>query len=142
MSKKKTKKTVTDKRKPIPKGVKPKIWSMKTADDEFSLFIRERDGWKCVRCGRQFEVGERGLTDSHFWGRAHKGTRYDPLNNDAICWFPCHAFHWEKEKQGEYRDFKLKQLGEVEYAAMERRARNTYPLSDAIIGCMLLLGKL
>ncbi len=115
---------------------------MKKADDEFSLWIRNRDNWKCVRCGKQFEVGEGGLTDSHFWGRGHKGTRYDPLNNDAICWFPCHAFHWEKEKQGEYRDFKLKQLGKKRYQQMEAKARGTYPLVNAIIECMKLLGKL
>ncbi len=115
---------------------------MKKADDEFSLFIRERDGWKCVRCGKEHEVGSGHLTDSHFWGRAHKGTRYDPLNNDAVCWMPCHKYYWEKEKQGAYRDFKLKQLGKKEYVAMERRAINSYPLSSAIIDCMRLLGKL
>lgn len=93
-----------------------------------------------MRCGKQYGGDERGLTCSHFWARQHKGTRFDPLNCDSICWFPCHAYRWEKEKQGEYREFKLKQLGISGYKALEKRARVPYPQHRAIIDCMTLLG--
>lgn len=109
---------------------------MKKADQEFSKFIRERDG-KCMRCGRN-----NYLTCSHFWGRQHKGSRYDPKNCVAVCWMPCHKYHWEKEKQGEYRDFMLKWLGEKEYEALKKCALGTYPLSKAIMDCMKLVGAL
>lgn len=113
-----------------------KLWSMKKADQEFSKFIRERDG-NCQRCGTT-----ENLTCSHFWGRSHKATRYDPNNCVAVCWMPCHKYHWEKEKQGDYRDFMISWLGEEEYAALERRARSSYPLVDAIRDVMVLLGKI
>ena len=113
---------------------KPRIWSLTKADTEFSLFIRNRDK-KCVRCG-----SIKRLTNSHFWARQHKGTRFDPENCDAVCWMPCHKYHWEKEKQGAYRDFKINQLGMPRYQAMEARARGTYPQVSAIIDCMELLG--
>lgn len=118
------------------KREKSKIWSIKKADDEFSLWIRARDK-RCKRCGTT-----KGLTNSHFWPRQHKGTRFDPENCDAVCWMPCHKYYWEKEKQGDYRDFKLKQLGAVKYKAMERRARGVYPQVNAIMDCMRLLGVL
>lgn len=118
-----------------------KIWTLKKADTEFSLWIRERDGWSCARCGKKWEKGK-GLTNSHFWPRQHKGTRFDPENNDAVCWMPCHKYYWEKEKQGAYRDFKLEQLGTRKYNALEKRSRSVYPQDKAIIDCMRLLGVL
>lgn len=85
-----------------------KLWSSKTADDKFSLWIRNRDG-RCMRCGK---VGK--LTNSHFWNRNISALRYDPCNCDALCWMPCHI-DWEKRKNGPYMDFKKKQLGEERY---------------------------
>lgn len=114
------------------------IWSMAKADAKFSEFIRKRDG-KCMRCGKKKSKGN-PLTCSHFWPRQHKGTRYDPLNCVALCWMPCHKYHWEKEKQGAYRDFMLHWLGEDRYQEVKKRAESTYPLSRAISECMVLLG--
>ena len=115
------------------KRKKPRLWTLKQADDKFSLFIRKRDK-VCKRCGRA-----NYLTCSHFWVRQHKGTRYDPENCDAVCWQPCHKYYWEKEKQGEYKDFKMKQLGKRRYNLLEKRARRIYPQDRAIMDCMELL---
>lgn len=111
-----------------------KLWSLTKADQEFSKWIRKRDG-KCVRCG-----STEYLTCSHFWARQHKATRFDPENCVTLCWMPCHKYHWEKEKQGAYRDFMLSWLGEERYTALEARSKATYPQIDAIRGCMILLG--
>ena len=111
-----------------------KIWTTKKADMEFSKWIRKRDG-KCMRCGTI-----NNLTCSHFWVRQHSSTRYDPDNCVAVCWMPCHKFHWEKEKHGDYRNFMIKRLGESGYKKLEVKARSTYPRSDAIRDCMKLLG--
>lgn len=91
-------------------------------DKLFSDFIRNRDEWTCQRCGTRYDPPTNALHCSHFWGRANKATRYDPLNADALC-YGCHA-RWEANKQGEYRDFKLAQLGDNEYDALEKRARS------------------
>lgn len=118
------------------KQTKSLIWSLNKADIEFSKYIRARDK-KCMRCGT-----EKNLTCSHFWARQHKGTRFDPENCVAVCWMPCHKYHWEKEKQGDYRDFMLKWLGEDKYKELEKRARGIYPQTTAIIDCMNLLKSL
>jgi len=109
---------------------------MSKADEEFSKYIRARDG-KCVRCGTV-----KNLTCSHFWARQHKATRYDPKNCVTLCWMPCHKYHWEKEKQGEYMDFMIQWLGPAGYMELEQRARSTKPLADAILECMQLLNKI
>lgn len=45
----------------------------------------------------------------------------------------------EGQKQGLYREKKLRQLGPARYAALEARARGTYPRRNAILDCMALL---
>lgn len=115
------------------KSKAPKLWSLTKTDAEFSKFIRARDG-KCMRCGSL-----EGLTCSHFWVRQHKSVRFDPDNCIALCW-PCHSFHFEKEKQGAYRDFMLNWLGTAKYNILEKKARSSYPQRDAIMDCMSMLG--
>lgn len=44
-----------------------------------------------------------------------------PDNCDALC-YGCHA-RWEGNKQGEYRDWKLQQLGVKVYDLLEKKAR-------------------
>lgn len=79
-------------------------------DAMFSLYIRARDKFTCQRCQTRYrppkslERLNKGLYDlcnnpafgdpmglhcSHFWGRANKSVRYEPLNCDAHC-FACH----------------------------------------------------
>lgn len=92
------------------------------ADSLFSKRIRERDNWTCQRCGTRYDPPTSALHCSHFWGRSNKCTRFDPLNCDALC-YGCHR-RWESNKQGEYRDFKIRQLGKKGYDELEKRARS------------------
>ena len=46
----------------------------------------------------------------------------------------------EGNKQGLYRELKIKQLGLAKYKALEKRARSTYPRRNAIIDLMGWLG--
>ena len=82
-------------------------------DAIFSKMIRERDG-RCVLCGDT----ERKSECSHFWGRLDKVHRFDPLNCEYLC-FSCHI-KVEGNKQGVYRNYKLKQLGKKLYDKMEQ----------------------
>ena|SRR3990167_2926016 len=121
-----------------------KIWSLKDADSRFSNYIKERDNFTCKRCGKIFDsydgLSMKNLTCSHFWARQHKGTRFDSKNCISLCWMPCHKYHFEKEKQGDYREFMLTWLGKTEYKELEKRARGVYPQTRAIMDCMELLG--
>jgi len=61
------------------------------ADRYFSLCIRQRAGWKCERCGRQYLPGATSLHCSHFIGRGHWAVRFSPDNAACHC-FGCHRF--------------------------------------------------
>jgi len=79
------------------------------ADKAFSLFIRTRDGWNCKRCGKHYEPPTNALQCSHFMGRAKEGTRFEPMNCDALC-YGCHQYFtsqpaehlaWQIEQKGQ-----------------------------------------
>jgi len=62
------------------------------ADQAFSRCIRERTNWTCEMCGKHYPEGEgkrMGLHCSHWMGRGHWSTRFDPFNAFSHCW-GCH----------------------------------------------------
>ena len=59
------------------------------ADTWFSRCVRERAGWRCESCGKQYNEGDTGLHCSHFIGRGNWAVRFEPLNAFAHC-FGCH----------------------------------------------------
>jgi len=64
-------------------------------DIVFSNYIRERDGWKCQRCSKQYNKynshDKMALHCSHFVGRSNWKTRLCPANAMALC-YGCHRF--------------------------------------------------
>lgn len=99
-----------------------KIWSLKKADDEFSLYIRNRDK-RCMhpRCARRGDTEIGGLQCSHYWSRDVWPLRFEPDNADAA--HPgCHAFKWEKDKAGGYQDYMVEKLGRRRFNAMRKVA--------------------
>lgn len=119
----------TKKKTKLPKQ---KVWSDKKADDEFSQWIRKRDG-KCSY--PQCSVTEiKKLQCSHYHGRRHSATRYDPENCIALCWlhhFKDKLLGFEYQKQtfeqhgydGQYTIFMRKLLGVERFLALGARAR-------------------
>lgn len=93
---------------------------IKPADKYFSLYIRNRDSWTCVRCQRVFQIGHPFLQCSHFFGRRMESVRWDEENCDSLC-FGCHRY-WEKEDREGYRAFKIKQLGQKGFDMLQVRA--------------------
>jgi len=116
------------------------------ADIEFSKYVRVRDG-KCVRCGRRGEKNAEGLPIiglqcSHFLSRWRENTRFDPENADSLCQ-NCHSF-WGVNGKQEYRDFKIKQLGQDAFNLLLIRGR-MYKKKDrksALIQAKMLLEEL
>ena len=95
---------------------------IKAADTWFSKCIRQRDGWTCQKCGKQYEWDKgRGLDCSHHMGRTRKSTRWDKLNASALCmgchrWF--HSFPIEGAKWVE------ELLGTQLYQVLQEKANN------------------
>ncbi|KKN71727.1 hypothetical protein LCGC14_0417930 [marine sediment metagenome] len=83
------------------------------ADQMFSWYVRKRDD-HCMRClspvGYNLKGQPNTHENSHYFGRRKENTRYDPENCDTLC-TACHVT-WGSEDREDYRDFKIKQLGE------------------------------
>lgn len=97
-----------------------------SADQAFSWWIRLRDKG-CKRCFSSGSVNDKGLPNSHdnshYFGRSHEVTRFDPENCDELC-RGCHSYFEERNKKA-YTDFKLKQLGQEKFDALVLRGNAT-----------------
>lgn len=101
-----------------------------SADKLFSQYVRLRD-MKCQRCFSRVEFNDKGLPishqASHYFGRSAESTRFDPENVDTLCW-GCHQ-HWGSTNREEYREFKIRQLGESGFKFLMIR-NNAYKKKD------------
>jgi hypothetical protein len=108
-----------------------KVKERKT-DKLFSDYIRARDGWRCLACGeisKDYRQNKQGLHCSHYWGRGHENTRFDPENCIALCWYH-HHFSWgHGDGRQEYTDFMKRRLGEEGFNLLDVRA-HTYKKRD------------
>lgn len=120
--------------KRVPKAWKPsrKTLSRVAADDLFSKLIRARDKY-CVNCGTT-----QRLECSHFFGRSHWATRFDPLNCVTLCGpsslgLGCHP-KWEVKKKpgGAYWRFMIKRLGHAGLEALRVKAEGYKARPEAI----------
>lgn len=111
-----------------------KVWSLSVADSKFSLWLRKKIG-KCELCG-----ATEGLTVSHYIGRKEKSTRFLIDNCDIFCW-SCHS-KWEDRKQYEYREWKIKKIGDKRHAGLKELQRGSLGEKDAIYNCMKMMGEL
>jgi hypothetical protein len=109
--------------------------TIKTLDDMFSIIVRVKANWTCVKCGKYFQPEydnhfkprNRLLTNSHYFGRGNIMLRWDLRNCDALCLF-CHM-KVENNKtmivEGFcYKDFMVVKLTEIGYDKLEEENRN------------------
>lgn len=85
------------------------------ADKWFGYCVKERAGWRCENCGKQYRQGDQGLHCSHFVGRGNWAVRFDPLNADAHCYY-CHSQFeqnphkhtvWKTERLGKFYEILI-----------------------------------
>jgi hypothetical protein len=86
-------------------------------DTVFSKIVRLRARWTCESCGQYFHLGH-GLQASHFFGRRHMSTRWDPDNAAAHC-FTCHMRFGENPIA--FTAWIKKYLGDVRYEELQAR---------------------
>lgn len=98
------------------------------ADRAVGLYLKELHDWVCVKCNTQYDRDapyvNKSLQCSHFWGRGNEMTRYDLENLDPLC-FGCHM-RVESNKQGWYRDYMIKKLGEQGYKDLRLKANSVF----------------
>ena len=105
---------------------------LRRTDIKFSEYIRTRDGWRCLACGvksKDYSENGQGLECSHYWGRGHENTRFDPENCIALCTYH-HRFSWgHGDERQAYTDFMKQRLGERGFELLDIRA-HTYKRKD------------
>ena len=121
-------------RKPIrSKSKKKKAISKRTQDISFSLLIRERDGWKCRRCGAyHLSITENGhrviIQCCHIFGKqAYPVTRFEPTNAFAGC-SGCHR--WAHDHPKEFYDWVKGWMGDEAFEALYQRALGQRKIDD------------
>jgi len=69
------------------KTLDQKTWKklIKILDDEYSLYIRRRDKFKCVCCGKKGFEKDGVMDNGHYFGRAHFSVRYNDDNCHCQC---------------------------------------------------------
>ena len=89
-------------------------------DRAFSKAVRERDGYRCQRCGGgQYLTSSRGLHSAHMFSRGKLATRWDMENACALC-YGCHQYldtHPDLK-----REFFRLRLGDDVFEALELRS--------------------
>jgi hypothetical protein len=106
------------------------------ADVLFSNYIRERAGYKCERCRKEFEKPAKNLHCSHFWSRRNRSVRFDSDNAASLC-FSCHRYF--TENPSEHSGFFLKRLGQKRYDNLTIRARTPQKVDEKAIAFRLKL---
>lgn len=81
-----------------------------SADAAFSDCVRARVNYRCELCGKDYTANTQGLHCSHYYGRRHKRTRWEPLNASALC-YGCHQKMGENPY--EHTKFFQARLGSV-----------------------------
>lgn len=61
------------------------------ADDAFSKCVRAANGYKCARCGTQYDKSSTGLHCSHNFSRRHRTIRWCKDNALPLC-YSCHEW--------------------------------------------------
>ena len=104
-------------------------------DDIFSLIIRIRGNWTCIKCKRTYVPvtsritglpAQNIMTNSHYFGRGKYGTRWDPDNCDPICIFDHQKVENNKTETIEgfnYKEYKIKQIGEQRFIHLEEKSK-------------------
>ena len=54
--------------------------------------VRDRDGWRCVRCGSKNNLGAAHILPKGRYPRL----RFEEYNLVTLCWLPCHEGFWHK----------------------------------------------
>lgn len=92
------------------------------ADKIFSLYMRTKANWKCEYCHKDYSKNKRYLDVSHYWGRVHEGTRFEPDNIMVLCRYH-HNYLGHGEGRGEYMELMKRRLGEYRFKSLELQAR-------------------
>lgn len=105
-------------------------------DSEFSLFIRRRDNFTCVTCGKKGCEGDGVMQCGHLFSRVAMSTRWDESQCFCQCsgcnklheydWVPFETYFIEKRGYDEYDRLYLKYKSTKKYSVGELKSLLEY----------------
>lgn len=103
-----------------------------TTDALFSRYIRERDGWRCQKCRKDYSAPERHqfLHCAHMLSRGKRRVRFDVYNAYSLC-YGCHR--WLDTHPDVKERWARKKMGDERYNALLVRARFTQKIDELLI---------
>jgi 5-methylcytosine-specific restriction endonuclease McrA len=104
-------------------AITPKGKIKKYLTETTHLLVKVRDNFTCVKCHKQYKLGDQGITAAHFFQSTKYATKWNLDNIDTMCW-GCHN-QTEHNKAAWHRDFKIAQLGEDKYEALRVLSETT-----------------
>src|SRR5574340_142885 len=112
-----------------PVKAKKSVYSVKRrlVDRVYTELLKLRKNNICDKCGHKHDPKSKGLHTSHYFSRAREHTRFDIRNTDLLC-LACHLYF--SHNRGEYTKFKKKILGEAEYLALFKKAKEPYIIKN------------
>ena len=109
------------------RGMKIRISKL---DKLFSLYIRNRDGWRCQRCLKQYQAPTTGLHCAHIFTRSRKSVRFDTDNAISLC-YGCHS--WGHKNPLEFYTWVEKRMGKRAFTALRLRSNKAGKLDHKLI---------
>ena len=100
----------------------PAIMKRTAADARWSKAVRERDGYRCRRCGKPHAKNSQGLHAAHIFSRGIIRTRHDPDNGLSMC-YGCHRVFDQMQKSDRER-YVRSLIGDEKYELLAGRARS------------------
>ena len=108
------------------------------ADDIFSFYIRHRDGWKCVVCGKSKAQGF-VMQNGHVISRKCLALKYDEKNCHCQC-SGCNKYHTHRPER--YYAYFIHKYGEKKFYIFEAMTRSVLGLGGKPDNSMIIMGYL
>lgn len=94
----------------------------KAADREWATAVKDRDGWKCRKCGKVPDTPQ-GLHAAHVFSRRSANTRHLVANGVTLCYY--HHMRWAHEAPAEFIQWVKEELGDQAFHELEIQAHTT-----------------
>ena len=124
-----------------PKPKKSKRGALiKALDDLTSIKVRERDGYRCRRCGR-VAINKNDVAHHHIFTKTRLTTRWDERNGVTLD-FHCHR--WAHAAGEEFRRWVLSWMSQAEYDALyiKSQMRGGFKIVDLEWLCSFMRSRL
>jgi predicted restriction endonuclease len=93
---------------------------IKKLDKLFSKIVRERAGYRCLKCGTISKYTQ----TAHVFSRNNRSVRWDLDNGICLCYY-CHIM-WAHREPVEFTEWIQKKLGRKKWEYLEKKSKEIF----------------